>query len=318
MIKRPTYKTADAETRTNAMREIALMLGEINNAIILNGNRNCPYEVIESMGYKRNGNVFEKKGIRFCVNMYNSNYEWYVSWGFYFGVDSYCHITNIEQKIDEVIARGFKTDYVRPVGTELIIEKIKKEIEETRKLVNGRGLGEMGGFLRNRGYFVSYDGFSVCNFSKGSIIYSAHCDGKWSLTDNYSLYLADGVRSAEFTLYNNNRTNFNLAEVVLGGKTDFGRRLTEKDLLPTYKKFRVRTYESKYLDTAKWFDNFEDAKKYAYDLAVEKAKSVEGSNRCYAITNPRDEGEDYDMLACYCWYSYHGARHHLVFVQGEN
>ena len=318
MIKRPTYKTADAETRTNAMREIALMLGEINNAIILNGNRNCPYEVIESMGYKRNGNVFEKKGIRFCVNMYNSNYEWYVSWGFYFGVDSYCHITNIEQKIDEVIARGFKTDYVRPVGTELIIEKIKKEIEETRKLVNGRGLGEMGGFLRNRGYFVSYDGFSVCNFSKGSIIYSAHCDGKWSLTDNYSLYLADGVRSAEFTLYNNNRTNFNLAEVVLGGKTDFGRRLTEKDLLPTYKKFRVRTYESKYLDTAKWFDNFEDAKKFAYDLAVEKAKSVEGSNRCYAITNPRDEGEDYDMLACYCWYSYHGARHHLVFVQGEN
>lgn len=318
MIKRPTYKTADAETRTNAMREIALMLGEINNAIILNGNRNCPYEVIESMGYKRNGNVFEKKGIRFCVNMYNSNYEWYVSWGFYFGVDSYCHITNIEQKIDEVIARGFKTDYVRPVKTELVIEKIKKEIEETRKLVNGRGLGEIGGFLRNRGYFVSYDGFSVCNFSKGSIIYSAHCDGKWSLTDNYSLYLADGVLSAEFTLYNNNRTNFNLAEVVLGGKTDFGRRLTEKDLLPTYKKFRVRTYESKYLDTAKWFDNFEDAKKYAYDLAVEKAKSVEGSNRCYAITNPRDEGEDYDMLACYCWYSYHGARHHLVFVQGEN
>ena len=318
MIKRPTYKTADAETRTNAMREIALMLGEINNAIILNGNRICPYEVIESMGYKRNGNVFEKKGIRFCVNMYNSNYEWYVSWGFYFGVDSYCHITDIEQRIDEVIARGFKTDYVRPIETELAIEKIKKEIEETRKLVDGRGLGEMGGFLRSRGYFVSYDGFSVCNFSKGSIIYSAHCDGKWSLTDNYSLYLADGVRSAEFTLYNNNRTNFNLAEVVLGGKTDFGRRLTEKDLLPTYKKFRVRTYENKYLDTAKWFDNFEDAKKFAYDLAVEKAKSVEGSNRCYAITNPRDEGEDYDMLACYCWYSYHGARHHLVFVQGEN
>lgn len=318
MIKRPTYKTADAETRTNAMREIALMLGEINNAIILNGKRNCPYEVIESMGYKRNGNVFEKKGIRFCVNMYNSNYEWYVYWGFYFGVESWCHLTDIEKRIDEVIARGFKTDYVRPVGTELVIEKVKKEIEETRKLVNGRGLGEIGGFLRNRGYFVSYDGFSVCNFSKGSVVYSAHCDGKWSLTDNYSLYLANGVRSAEFTLYNNNRTNFNLAEVVLGGKTDFGRRLTEKDLLPTYKKFRVRTYENKYLDTAKWFDNFEDAKKYAYDLAVEKAKSVSGSNRNYAITNPKDEGEDYDMLACYCWYSYRGARHHLVFVQGEN
>ena len=65
MIKRPTIKTADTETRTNAMREIALMLGEINNAIILNGKRNCPYEVIESMGYKRNGNIFEKKGIRF-------------------------------------------------------------------------------------------------------------------------------------------------------------------------------------------------------------------------------------------------------------
>ena len=93
MIKRPTYKTADAETRTNAMREIALMLGEINNAIILNGNRNCPYEVIESMGYKRNGNVFEKKGIRFSINKYSSSYEWYVSWGFYFG-ECYpgCHL----------------------------------------------------------------------------------------------------------------------------------------------------------------------------------------------------------------------------------
>lgn len=318
MIKRPTYKTADAETRTNAMREIALMLGEINNAIILNGNRNCPYEVIESMGYKRNGNVFEKKGIRFSINKYSSSYEWYVSWGFYFGVDSYCHITNIENKIDEVIARGFKTDYVRPIETELAIEKIKKEIEETRNLVDGRGVGEIGGFLRSRGYFVSYNGFSVCNFSKGSIVYSAHCDGKWKLSDKYSLYLADGILSAEFALSSNNKINLNLAEVILGGKTDFGRRQTEKDLLPTYKKFRVRTYESKYLDTAKWFDNFEDAKKFAYDLAVEKAKSVEGSNRCYAITNPRDEGEDYDMLACYCWYSYNGARNHLVFVQGEN
>ena len=317
MMKRPTIKTADAETRTNAMREIALMLGEINNAIILNGKRNCPYEVLESMGYKRNGNIFEKKGIRFCVNQYNSNYEWYVVWGFYFGVDSYCHLTNIEDRIDEVIARGFKTDYVRPVETELAIENIKKEIEETRKLVNGRGLGEMGGFLRSKGYFVSYDGFSVCNFSKGSIVYSAHCDSRWELTDNFSLYLAEGVRSAEFTLYNTNRTNFKLAEVVLGGKTNFGRRQTEKDLLPTYKKFRVRTYANKYLDTAKWFDNFEDAKKFAYDLAVEKAKSVEGSNRCYAITNPRDRGEDYDMLACYCWYSYRGSANHLVFVQGE-
>jgi hypothetical protein len=317
MIKRPTIKTADTETRTNAMREIALMLGEINNAIILNGKRNRPYEVLESMGYKRNGNIFEKKGIRFCVNQYNSNYEWYVVWGFYFGVDSYCHLTNIEDRIDEVIARGFKTDYVRPVETELVIENIKKEIEETRKLVNGRGLGEMGGFLRSKGYFVYYDGFSVCNFSKGSIVYSAHCDGRWELTDNFSLYLAEGVRSAEFTLNNTHRTNFNLAEVVLGGKTDFGRRQTEKDLLPTYKKIRVRTYANKYLDTAKWFDNFEDAKKFAYDLAVEKAKSVEGSNRCYAITNPRDRGEDYDMLACYCWYSYRGSANHLVFVQGE-
>ena len=318
MMKRPTIKTADAETRTNAMREIALMLGEINNAIILNGKRNCPYEVLESMGYKRNGNIFEKKGIRFSIGQYNSNYEWYVSWGFYFGVDYFCHLSNIEDRIDEVIARGFKTDYVRPVETELVIEKIKNEIEETRKLVNGRGLGEIGGFLRSKGYFVSYDGFSVCNFSKGSIVYSAHCDGRWVLTDNYSLYLDEGVRSAEFTLYNTHRTNFKLAEVVLGGKTSFGRRQTEKDLLPTYKKFRVRTYANKYLDTAKWFDNFEDAKKFAYDLAVEKAKSVEGSNRCYAITNPRDRGEDYDMLACYCWYSYRGSANHLVFVQGEN
>ena len=318
MIKRPTFKTADAETRTNAMREIALMLGEINNAIILNGKRNCPYEVIESMGYKRNGNVFEKKGIRFSIGQYMSNYEWYVSWGFYFGVDSWCHFTDIEKKIDEVIARGFKTDYVRSVETELVIENIKKEIEETRKLVNGRGLGEIGGFLRSRGYFVSYDGFSVCNFSKGSIVYSAHCDGRWELTDNFSLYLADGVRSAEFTLYKTNRTNFNLAEVVLGGKTSFGRRQTEKDLLPTYKRFRVRTFENRTLDTAKWFDNFEDAKKFAYDLAVEKAKSVARDLQRYARTNPRDEGEDYDMLACYCWYSYDGARNHLVFVQGEN
>ena len=53
-------------------------------------------------------------------------------------------------------------------------------------------------------------------------------------------------------------------------------------------------------------------------LAVEKAKSVARDLQRYARTNPRDEGEDYDMLACYCWYSYDGARNHLVFVQGEN
>ena len=317
MMKRPTIKTADTETRTNAMREIALMLGEINNAILLNGKRNCPYEVIESMGYKRNGSIVEKRGIRFSIGQYNSNYEWYVSWGFYFGVDSWCHFSDLNKRIDEIISRGFKTDYVRPVETEVIIENIKKEIEETRKLVNGRGLGEIGGFLRNRGYFVSYDGFSVCNFSKGSIIYSAYCDNRWELKDSYNIYLKNGVKSASFSLDNPN-TNLNLIEVVLGGKTDFGRRQTEKDLLPTYKKFRVRTYESRTLDTAKWFDNFEDAKKFAYDLAVEKAKSVARDLQRYARTNPRDEGEDYDMLACYCWYSYDGARNHLVFVQGEN
>ena len=317
MMKRPTIKTADTETRTNAMREIALMLGEINNAILLNGKRNCPYEVIESMGYKRNGSIVEKRGIRFSIGQYNSNYEWYVSWGFYFGVDSWCHFSDLNKRIDEIISRGFKTDYVSPVETEVIMENIKKEIEETRKLVTGRGLGEIGGFLRNRGYFVSYDGFSVCNFSKGSIIYSAYCDNRWELKDSYNIYLKNGVKSASFSLDNPN-TNLNLIEVVLGGKTDFGRRQTEKDLLPTYKKFRVRTYESRTLDTAKWFDNFEDAKKFAYDLAVEKAKSVARDLQRYARTNPRDEGEDYDMLACYCWYSYDGARNHLVFVQGEN
>ena len=103
--------------------------------------------------------------------------------------------------------------------------------------------------------------------------------------------------------------------IITGYDASAAERMVDNSTEPLVIKDAVATIME--LNSAKWFDNFEDAKKFAYDLAVEKAKSVEGSNRCYAITNPRDRGEDYDMLACYCWYSYRGSANHLVFVQGE-
>lgn len=323
-MKKPNIPTATAEEKTLAIRAIAKMMGDINATIITNGIKNDPREKLIELGYEPvesssfYTNRYKKNGLIFCVEHYNSNYTYGMGWGFYYGVEKYCHLNQINEHIDEVIARGFKSDYTRSAETTALLEFIKEKVAETKRLVDNNRSGLLGGILRSRGYFVSYDGYSVCNFSKDGIIYSAHCDRGWTLNDSYEVYLANGKMSSGFSLYGGKRTDGNnLFEVIVGNITKLGRRETEKDLLPTYKKFKVRTYESKYLETIATFDNFEEAKKFAYDTAVEKAKSITDYCRQWAITNPKDRGEDYDMLACFVWYSYNGSTRHLVFVQGE-
>ena len=88
------------------------------------------------------------------------------------------------------------------------------------------------------------------------------------------------------------------------------------DKLHTYSRFRVRTYNGDELATAKWFDNFEEAKKFAYELACEKASNVRPYNRQWTVTDPKDRGTEFDLLACFIWYEYRNSRC-LVFVQGE-
>lgn len=323
-MKKPNIPTATAEERSNAIRAIAKLMGDINATIITNGIKNDPKEKLVEMGYEPvpcssyGSNRYKKDGLTFCVEFYNSNYTYAMGWGFYYGVEKYCHLNQINEHIDEVIARGFKPNYTRSTETTALLEDIKAKVAETKRLVDNNRCGLLGGILRSRGYFISYDGYSVCNFSKDGIIYSAHCDRGWTLDDSYEVYLANGKMSSTFSLYGGKRTDGNnLFEVIVGNITKLGRRETEKDLLPTYKKFKVRTYESKYLETIATFDDFEEAKKFAYDTAVEKAKSITDHCRQWAITNPKDRGDDYDMLACFVWYSYNGSTRHLVFVQGE-
>lgn len=323
-MKKPNIPTANAETRENAIRAIAMMIGEVNTAIKLGRSRTNPSDKLVEMGFEPvnssifYGDTYKKNGLTFSTHYYSGSCVYDLSWGFYYGVNKWCHFSDLEKNIDEIIARGFKTDYVRSAETTALLETIKEKVAETKKLVDGKGLGEIGGMLRNRGYFVSYDGFSVCNFSKDGIIYSAHCDGRWLLTDSYEVYLANGKMSSSFSLYGGKSTDGDkFFEVVVGHITKLGRRETEQDLLPSYKKFRVRTYASKYLETIATFTDFEEAKKFAYDTAVEKANNVSRDLRMYANTNPRDCGEDYDMLACFVWYKYDRGSEHLVFVQGE-
>ena len=316
-------KLTDMEL-TKAKRAIAKIIGDVRMAIDLAGNKSVPTEKLTEMGYAvvKDGywrTYAIKDGIKVIINFYNSNYTYKVDYGFYFGKDSYCHFSDIDKRINDVIASGFSFTYERGADLQKFIDNLKFKIQETKKHVESRGVGCIGGYMRSRGYFVSYNGDSLCAFSKDGIQYNAS-DGKhWQLKNRISLYVKDDVLSDEFS-YEDKKGSINgidYIELYIGDNISLGRELTEKDKLNTYTKFRVRTYSDRYLDTVKWFDDFEKAKKFAYDLAVQKAKSVSPQYKDWANTNPKDRGEEFDMLACFVWYECSPNSKHLVFVQGE-
>ena len=107
-MKKPNIPTATAEERSNAIRAIAKLMGDINATIITNGIKNDPREKLIEMGYEPvesssfYATRYKKNGLTFCVEFYNSNYTYAMGWGFYYGVNKYCHLSQINEHIDEV------------------------------------------------------------------------------------------------------------------------------------------------------------------------------------------------------------------------
>lgn len=318
-----TMMQTETNTTETVKRAIAKIIGDARAALFLNGKKSIPKDNLISMGYEIVNDGYWKTfaikdGIKVIFNFYNSNYTYDVDLGFYFDNDKYCHFTNIDTRIDEILAAGFKPTYVRPPKMQKFIDDIKSKIDETQKLVKSRCLGEIGGFMRSKGYFVTYDGSSSCTFSKDGIRYNASENKGWNLSKSISLYLADDILTAEFKYHETAYLNgLAYLELFVGDRIYLGRELTEMDRLHTYTRFKVRTYSDRYLDTVELYDDFEKAKQHAYDLAVEKAKSVNACYREWANTKPKDRGKEFDMLACFVWYECNNSKH-LVFVQGEN
>lgn len=311
--------------KESAKLSLAKMIGEVRMALLAVGNKSLPVKELAEIGYKvvRDGywNTYAyKNGIGVGIDFYSSSYTYNVNHGVFYGdedVKKYCHFTRIDEQIDDILACGFVPDYTRSLQMQAFADNIKSKIEETNKLVSARSLGEIGVFLRSRGYSVSYDGFSWCTFSKDGILYNASYDKGWKLTDRFKLYVGDDILSAEFSIRDKDRTDgLKYIELYVGTASSLGRELTEMDKLHTYSRFRVRTYNGDELATAKWFDDFEEAKKFAYELACEKARNVRPYNREWAVTDPKDRGTEFDMLACFIWYEYRNSKC-LVFVQGE-
>ena len=312
--------------KESAKLSLAKMIGEVRMALLAAGNKSLPVKELAEMGYKvdRDGywrTYAYKNGIGVGIDFYSSSYTYNVNHGVFYGnedVKKYCHFARIDEQIDDILACGFVPDYTRSLQMQMFADGIKSRIEETDRFVTTRGLGEIGAFLRSRGYSVSYDGFSWCTFSKDGILYNASYDKGWKLTDRFKLYVGDDILSAEFSIRDKDKTDgLRYIELYVGTTSSLGRELTEMDKLHTYSKFRVRTYNGDELATAEWFDDFEEAKKYAYELACEKARNVRPYNRQWTVTDPKDRGTEFDLLACFIWYEYRNSRC-LVFVQGEN
>ena len=309
--------------KENAIQYICSLFGEVETIVNKTKDKDTMYNLFKENGFKIFDNGYMKVGVsKGGIIIELSSYISYGTCGFRNALpfdDWYYNLSSIENTIGHLFNYGFTCkEYVQPLKVTTLIEDIKQEINETQKLVNGRGLGEIGDMLRYKGYFVSYNGFSVCNFSKGHIIYVASCNGgKWQLSDKFSLYLENGKISKTFYIKNPTKTlNIEYLERVVGSNPKLGYRVTEMDKLYTYKRFRVRTYGAKYLETIAWFDDFESAKKFAYENAKERAKNTPKDLKRWAYLEPKDMSETFDYLACYKYYECSGSAF-FVFVQGE-
>lgn len=304
---------------TNAIRKIHKMMGEIE--VSLSINRSINEDELSEMGYsvtKIKYDEFEisKDGLAFPV--WTKEGRYYTSGGFYFGPQRtyFYNMCYLPSSINELIKLGFNPSYERSRELQELSDLIVGRINETIRIVESTREWTLGNTLRRMGYFVAYDGSSVCNFVKDGIVYSAVMTGvvHWKVSDSFNVYVADGVPSKKCSL----STIKNYIEGIMGNVTKLGRRMTEKDLISEYKRFRVRTYADRTLKTIKWFDDFESARKYAYDYAVELARKVEPRYRRWAHNPPLDWSDRNDYLALYIWYMHDSGCPHAVFVQGEH
>ena len=320
------------DNKERLIQHLKNQLGDIRRIVYNHGD---DIGLLTGHGFKPVENTYQhrkysKNGIIYTMWTSDGSFgRWHVDLGFYIG-GTYVRYWDIEKRIDEIvemysIPSGVEVEE-RDEETKSLIAKIKGEINFTEKLVNSfGGWGEIGGRLRINGYFVSYDGGSVCNFYKNGICYTAHTNeypkSGWHLCDKFSVYDEDNELSEDFSLKGEHNPALEKDfEVVLYGVKKLGHRESEKEKLANgklvYREYRVRDYHSKTLETLGYFDTLEEAKKFAYDKAKAFAESIKDDRRRWAWTNPRDISDEIDYLAAFVYYEYD--RHKcFVFVQGE-
>jgi hypothetical protein len=255
----------------------------------------------------------KKHKLEFMVYYYSGSCCYSVADGVYY-MGIFYNTSILDKLADILIMSEWECNYERDTFADNLIDYISKEIHHAKNYVNGRGLGEIGDSLRRHGYYIHYDGFSVCNFSKNGIIYSATCfNSRWEVRDNYSVYLPNDKQSISFKLADLN----NRFERIFGDIRVLGKRTTEKEKIGNYKKFAVRTYGSRTLDTIAVFDNFNDADKFAKEESIKRAKNTPNDLKRFSYPNPLDVSNKYDLLSGYLYYKC-GSSEFLVFVVGRD
>lgn len=333
--------------KTNTIRYIMTLVHLMEkNANIINGygyyeedKRKERLAFLEENGIKKveiepmyAAHIYTYKGLDFHYHYVDADYhqKYHISGSFYYN-NKYYDLWKIEDKYDELIADGWipQEEYVRSEKAEEQIRAIKDTYAEMKKVVASKwGYGELGATMRSHGCYVSYDGGSVCSFSKGFLNCNAHTNEYpkqgWHIEKRCEVYFEDGSLSDTFAVEDDGNTR-NLDkhfEWIFGAEiSGFGRYYTERELFEMGKKhydyYRVRFRVPRELGTLATFDTFEEAKEFAYKEAKERAESVKDDRRRYAYRNPRDYADLTDTLCAYMYYKYDRGSEHIIFVQGE-
>lgn len=300
IIRYINYLTNEVETITNNSTYENMVQNFIDKGYEYKNGRMCSFSV-------------KKHKLEFMVHYYSGSCCYNVADGVYY-MGIFYNTSILDKLADILIMSEWECDYERDTFADNLIDYISKEIHHAKNYVNGRGLGEIGDSLRRHGYYIHYDGFSVCNFSKNGILFSATCfNSRWEVRDNYSVYLPNDKHSIKFKLADLN----NRFERIFGDIRVLGKRTTEKEKIGNYKKFAVRTYGSRTLDTIAVFDNFNDADKFAKEESIKRAKSTPNDLKRFSYSNPLDVSDKYDLLSGYLYYKC-GSSEFLVFVVGRD
>ena len=284
------------------------------------GDLNRYGDKASKVGFKEVGSAyqertFEKDGI--TIKVYTYDYRnWHASNVLtYKGHTFDTRREYLTDDVAELVALGFDKTYERTAKDLEIIATIKKTYQDAYDIVDRRGLGELGGVLRSRGYYMNYDGFSCSTFSKGCLLFNAHStDREWKIV-RCNVYLADDTLTDDFKIEELDEKY----ELLFGSDAELGHRFTEKERvqlgMAKYTKYRVRVYSNKEITTIEWFDNFEDAKKCCDTEAKNRYDNVPEYNHRWRCL--RDVSDKYDYLYAICYYAYDGQDRALVWVQGE-
>ena len=174
---------------------------ERHNFLVENGIKRIETEPIYALHY------YTYKGLEFHYAYYgDGNNKYHIDSGFYYN-GKYYNLWKMDEQIDALLADGWipQDEYTRSEMAEEQIRAIKDTYAEMKKVVASKwGYGELGGTMRSHGCYVSYDGGSVCNFSKDFLACNAHTNEYpkqgWHIEKRCEVYFEDGSLSDTFSV----------------------------------------------------------------------------------------------------------------------